>query len=69
MTPPPPPATPIPRVRKTWCCQKCHQPTGSVGHSQYKGQIYCPYIPGQIPREEWLALRRAEDAEKAAQRR
>ena len=32
------------------CCQKCQQPTGSVGHSQYKGQIYCPYIPGQIPR-------------------
>ena len=60
---------PVPRLGKTRCCQKCHQPTGSVGHSQYKGQIYCPYIPGQIPREEWLALRRAEDAEKAAQRR
>ena len=31
------PPAPIPRVRKTRCCQKCHQPTGSVGHSQYKG--------------------------------
>ena len=57
---------PFPRVRKTPCCQKCHQPTGSVGHSKYKGQIYCPYIPGQIPREEWLALRRTEDVEKKA---
>ena len=45
-----PPAASTPREQKGRCCQKCQQPTGLVGHSQYKGQIYCPYIPGQIPR-------------------
>ena len=49
---------------KVHCCQKCQQPIGSVGHSQFKGQIYCPYVPDQLPKDEWLALQRAEYAEK-----
>ena len=32
--------------------------TGSAGHSQYKGRIYCPFVPGQLPKCEWLRLRR-----------
>ena len=55
------------KQRKVRCCQKCQQPIGSVGHSQFKGHIYCPYVPGQLPKDEWLALRRAEHAEKKAQ--
>ncbi len=30
------------------------------GHTQFRGKRYCPSQDGQIPKEEWLALRRAE---------
>ena len=35
-------------------------------HSQFYGKRYCPNAPGQIPKEEWLAQRRAEKSEKSS---
>ena len=33
-----------------------------TGHANYKRQkFYCPFIPGQIPKEEWMAKVKAED--------
>ena len=39
-------ANPVDHVRKVRCCNLCQHPTGSAGHSQYKGRIYCPFVPG-----------------------
>ena len=30
------------------------------GHTQFRGKRYCPHAPGQIPKDDWLALRRKE---------
>ena len=32
----------------------------SEGHTQFRGQRYCPESPGQVPQEEWLALEEAK---------
>ena len=44
--------------RKTYTCRVCSQPMSSAGHTQFRGQRYCPYAPGKIPKEEWLAQRK-----------
>ena len=59
-------ADPVDYVRKVRCCNLCQHPTGSAGHSQYKGRIYCPFVPGQLPKCEWLRLRRLEDEARKA---
>ncbi|XP_078606607.1 uncharacterized protein LOC144879237 [Branchiostoma floridae x Branchiostoma japonicum] len=51
-------------VRKEYTCSVCNQPMTSEGHTQFRGQRYCPYVPGQVSREEWLALKKAEAAAK-----
>ena len=75
---PPPPVSRTTewRHKKTGCgqaarsykCKVCKQPMTTEGHTQFRGQRYCPKLPGQIPREEWIAQKKAEaDAKKAAQ--
>lgn len=60
------PATKAPR--KVYACRVCNQPMATEGHTQYKGRRYCPNAPGQIPKEEWLAQRKAEDKSKQEER-
>jgi len=38
----------------------------SEGHTQFRGQQYCPESPGQIPQEEWLALKEEAKAKKGS---
>ena len=43
----------------------CGNPMKSPGHTQYSGQRYCPYTPGQeITGEEWLKQKREERLKK-----
>ena len=48
------------RPRKAYTCSVCGRPMASEGHTQYHGQRYCPLVPGQIPRDEWLQKKRGE---------
>lgn len=58
-----PTATKMPR--KAYSCQFCMQPmNAATGHSQFHGRCYGLHAPGQIPREEWMAQRKAEAAAK-----
>lgn len=60
----------IPVARKARTCPTCGKPTISEGHSQFQGQPYCPQVPGIAPKDEWLALKKAEfAAKKAAKKR
>ena len=38
-----------------------------TGHTQYQGRIYYPNEAGQVPKDEWMAARKAEAAAKKAQ--
>lgn len=58
------PASKVPR--KIYACKTCGEAMMTAGHTQYKGRRYCPQAPGQIPKEEWLALRKEEDRLKKA---
>jgi hypothetical protein len=53
--------------RKTYTCKVCSEPMSSAGHTQFRGQRYCPFAPGQIPREEWLAQKREAATSKKKQ--
>uniref|UniRef100_A0A8C4R2N2 Uncharacterized protein n=1 Tax=Eptatretus burgeri TaxID=7764 RepID=A0A8C4R2N2_EPTBU len=48
------------KERKVYTCRVCNKPITSPGHTQFRGHRYCPDAPNQIPKEEWLVLRRAE---------
>lgn len=48
------------KQRKVYTCRICRQPMTTAGHTQFRGQRYCQHAPGQIPRAEWLAQKRAE---------
>lgn len=50
--------------RKVYTCRVCNQPMTTAGHSQFRGQCYCPNAPGQLPKKEWLAQKKAEAAAK-----
>ena len=52
-------------VRKVYTCRVCNNPMTSGGHTQFRGKRYCPYTPGQVPREQWLQERKAEAAANA----
>ena len=54
------------KQRKTYSCRVCNQQMTSTGHTQFRGQRYCPNAPGQISRKEWLAARKEEAKAKAA---
>ena len=49
---------------RKYTCTICGDPMSSVGHSQFYGKRYCPNASGQVPKEEWLAQRRAEKKER-----
>ena len=49
-----------------YCCRVCGKPMTTAGHTQFRGQRYCPDAPGQVSKEEWLDQKRAEAAAKAA---
>ena len=46
--------------RKVYTCRMCRKPMSTEGHTQFRGQRYCPNVPGQIPRDEWLAQKKLE---------
>ena len=48
------------QTRRKYTCTVCGEPMASTGHSQFYGKRYCPNALGQVPKEEWLAQRRAE---------
>lgn len=54
------------KQRKVYSCRICGKPMASPGHTQFRGQRYCPEQPGQMSKEEWLMLRRIEAKAKAA---
>ena len=53
-------APPPGRLRRAYVCKVCKRPEASEGHTRFQGHRYCPYSPGQIPKDEWLALKREE---------
>ena len=53
------------KQRKIYSCSTSRQPMSAPGHTQFRGQRYCPHAQGQIPREEWLAKKRLEAKSKA----
>ena len=55
------------RTRKVYTCQTCGQPMTSEGHTQFKGQRYCPHAPDQVPQDEWLKMKKEEAARKRQQ--
>ena len=48
------------QARRKYTCTICGEPMACTGHSQFYGKRYCPNAPGQVPKEQWLAERRAE---------
>jgi hypothetical protein len=45
-------------------CTNCgHPKTKEFGHSQFRGQSYCPKV-ATLSKEDWLAAKKAEAAEK-----
>ena len=57
----------ISRTRKAYTCTVCRRPMTSDGHTQYRGQRYCPLAPGQISQDEWLQKKKDEAARKKQQ--
>ena len=43
------------KQRNTYTCRICSEPMWSAGHTQVRGQRYCSFATGQIPREERVA--------------
>ena len=54
--------------RKEYTCRVCGETMRSSGHTQFRGQRYCPKAPGQIPKKEWLAKKKEEAQARAAQK-
>ena len=52
------------KTRKIYTCKVCSQPMTTEGHTQFRGQRYCPHAPGQIPQDEWLKKKKEEAARK-----
>ena len=52
----------ISRPRKAYTCTVCGRPMTSEGHTQFRGQRYCPSAPGQLPQDEWLQKKKDETA-------
>ena len=55
-----PSATPKKMDRKVYTCKGCKLPVASAGHTQFRGQRYCPNTNSEITQQEWLQLKRAE---------
>ena len=53
-------------AKRKYTCRVCGKEMTSSGHTQFRGQRYCPDAPGQISKEDWLAQRKAEAAAKLA---
>lgn len=52
------------KTRKVYTCRVCGQPMTTEGHTQFRGQRYCPNAPGQLPQDEWLKRKKEEAARK-----
>ena len=52
----------ISRRWKVYTCTVCGRPMTSEGHTQFRGQRYCPSAPGQMPQHEWLQKKKDEAA-------
>ncbi len=48
-----------PTGRKQYSCGKCGGGVSTEGHTQFRGQRYCPKTAG-VSKEEWLASKREE---------
>ena len=57
----------ISRARKAYTYTVCGRPMTSEGHTQYRGQRYCPLAPAQISQDEWLQKKKDEAARKKQQ--
>ena len=54
-------------ARKVYSCRVCGEAMSAPGHTQFRGQRYCPNTPGQtLSVEEWRTQRRAEAAKRKA---
>ena len=48
------------KSRRVKCCSVCGQPqNATTGHTQFKGQIYCPQAHPELRKEQWLQQKRA----------
>ena len=47
-------------IRKEYSCRVCGQAMLSEGHTQFRGQRYCPYAKGAMPKQDCLAMKRAK---------
>jgi len=59
------------KIKEFYACGKCGQPkTKETGHTQYKGNWYCPNIPNQVSHEQWReAIMAKAKAKKDAKKR
>ena len=54
-----------PKTRKVYTYRVRGQPMTTEGHTQFRGQRYCPNAPGQFSQDEWL--KRKEEAARKKQ--
>jgi len=55
------------RLRRAYMCKVCKRPEVSEGHTRFHAWTQVlPVFPGQIPKDEWLALKREEAKGKKA---
>ena len=47
-------------LSKEYICKVCHKAMLGTGHTQFHGKRYCPNVPGQNPKEEWLVFIKAD---------
>eukprot|EP00117_Sycon_ciliatum_P004662 scpid103732/ scgid4296/ len=46
--------------RRIYMCGKCGKAATSEGHTQFRGQRYCPNVEGQIPKGQWQKEKKEE---------
>ena len=64
---PAPPPPPKKKQRKQSRCSSCNEVLKGHG-THFRGQWYCPNLPGQVPLEQWLTERQIEHRAKQAKR-
>ena len=47
-------------LSKDYICKVCHKAMVGTGQTQFRGKRYCPNVPGQNPKEEWLVFTKAD---------
>lgn len=51
-------------ARRKYNCHVCGDTMSATAHDQYYDKWHCPKTLGQVPKDEWLAQRRAEKRQK-----